>query len=431
MRPREVGSLSESDERFRNTSSEGRPAEAMQATAENRASGRPRVFGVTARAIPLSDGGGSLLEHGIDVALLMTPPANEPFAIRAPRGTLGTGRHFVLRCPGLERRRGALARTTAVAELGMNFDLITAEMVHSAAPQDRPSDEATTGTRLRPRASQAEQRSAAAAPAPNDPQEASDRASLTRVQQRACATAVEIGGVSTIASEVSMTLRSALQMGEPVRLTAPRGEVSPGVYFSIRYFDASGAKRAFVRAETVVAQPGMVDEVEATLIRPTTQAEERQSYRAAFEVFFTAEVQGPNGARNVRGGTIDLSAGGIGFRVSSRLAPGDRLRITDSTLPDLDGAQLVVVRSDSRDAQRYGAAFVEPNRGAGPLATLLGLDRAEREHRRRREIEEIRRTRGATAAPLTEADVVTLRNQRMRTRKHHDAVDPLDGHARA
>jgi hypothetical protein len=203
------------------------------------------------------------------------------------------------------------------------------------------------------------------------------------------------------------------------------------VYFSIRYFDASGAKRAFVRAETVVAQPGMVDEVEATLIRPTTQAEERQSYRAAFEVFFTAEVQGPNGARNVRGGTIDLSAGGIGFRVSSRLAPGDRLRITDSTLPDLDGAQLVVVRSDSRDAQRYGAAFVEPNRGAGPLATLLGLDRAEREHRRRREIEEIRRTRGATAAPLTEADVVTLRNQRMRTRKHHDAVDPLDGHARA
>jgi hypothetical protein len=419
--------LSESDEWFSNAGSEARPADAAHAKAENRASGRPRVFGVTARAIPLSDGGGSLLEHGIDVALLMTPPANEPFAIRAPRGTLGAGRHFVLRCPGLERQRGALARATAVSELGMSFDLITAEMVHSAAPQDRPSEEATTGTRLR---SRDEPRSDGPAPSTHDPRHAGARASRRGVEQRACATAVEIGGVSTIAAEVSMTLRSALEMGEPIRLTAPRGDIGPGVYFSIRYFDASGAKRALVRAETVVAQPGMVDEIEAMLIRPTTQAEERQSYRAAYEVFFTAEVQGPNGVRSVRGGTIDLSAGGIGFRVTSRLAPGDRLRITDPTLPDLDNAQLVVVRRDSRDAQRYGAAFVEPNRGAAPLALLLGVDQADREHRRRREIEEIRRKRDATAAPLTEADVLTLRNQRMRTRNHDDAVDPPDGHAR-
>jgi hypothetical protein len=226
--------------------------------------------------------------------------------------------------------------------------------------------------------------------------------------------------VSTIAVEVSMTLLSALQMGEPVKLTAPRGEIESGACFSLRYFDATGAKRGLVRAERVVAHPGMLDEIEATLIRPATPAEERQSYRASYETFFTAEVQGANGARTVRGKIVDLSSGGIGFRATASLVRGDRIRIADPTLPDLDGAELLVVRRDARDAQRYGAKFVKPNRGAEPVATVLGLDLAEREHRRRRQIEEIRRTRRGTATPLTDADIRTIRNRRMGTRNHSD-----------
>jgi hypothetical protein len=58
------------------------------------------------------------------------------------------------------------------------------------------------------------------------------------------------------------------------------------------------------------------------------------------------------------------------------------------------------------------------NRGAATLSTILGLEQAEREHRRRIQVEEIRRKRGATAAPLTEADIQTLRNRRMGTRDH-------------
>jgi hypothetical protein len=92
--------------------------------------------------------------------------------------------------------------------------------------------------------------------------------------------------------------------------------------------------------------------------------------------------------------------------------------IADPSLPDLDGAELLIVRRDARDRQRYGARFVTPDRGATTLSSILGLEQAEREHRRRVQIQEIRRNRGATAAPLTAADIQALRNRRMGTRDH-------------
>jgi hypothetical protein len=381
------------------------------------AAGRPRVFGVAGKVIPLPSEGGPALEQGVDVALLMTPRSHEPFTIRAPRGTLASGGHFVLHCTGIEGQRGALARATAVSELGIKFDVVTAEMVQSSETSTlegqgtaRLDEAGANGSRVPSQTQAADPRL--------DENLLERELQRARLKRRASASAVEIGGVTTIGFDVTTTLFTPVHMGEPVRLAAPRGEIPRGAYFALRYFDASGAKRGIVRAETVQAQPGMLDEIEATLIRLPTPAEERQSYRGSFECYFTGEVQGANGARTVRGRITDLSGGGIGFRVTSNLVPGERLRIADPSIPDLDGAELLITRRDPRDTQRYGARFVEPNRGATALAAILGLDQAEREHRRRIQIEEIRRTRGATAAPLTAADIKSLRNRRMGTRDH-------------
>jgi hypothetical protein len=377
--------------------------------------GRPRVFGVVARAIPISDDGGSWQEHGIDVALLMTPRPDEPFALRAPRGALGSGKRFVLRCPGLERERGALARATDVSELGLHFDLVTAEIVQPGEQRLAPNQQPTTGRKIAP-SSPGSDPTQPAADAPT----ARPEQHRGRLHQHASASAVQIGGVATIGADVSATLVTPVHMGQPVRLLAPRGEIATGTYFALRYFDSAGAKRALVRADTIGNRPGMLDEIEATLIRNPTQAEERQSYRVRFDRFFTAENIGPNGARTLRGRITDLSAGGVGFRATSTLAPGDHFRISDASLPELDGAMLILVRRDPRDLQRYGARFAEPNRGETTLAAILGLDRAEREQRRHAQIEAIRNARAATAAPLTDADIRTLRSRRMGTRIHEN-----------
>jgi hypothetical protein len=301
---------------------------------------------------------------------------------------------------------------TAVSELGIHFDLVTAEMVQSNETSAQGPPLEATPPRRPPHP-----------PAQPDTQPAHEKllardAERARLRRGASASAVELDGVTTIGVEVSTTLLTPVHMGELVTIVAPRDQIVRGAYFALRYFDATGAKRAIVRADTVRAQAGMLDEIDAALIRLPTRAEERQSYRAPFECYFTAEVRGSNGSRTVRGRITDLSAGGIGFRVTSNLTSGERLRIADPSLPDLDGAEMLVVRRDPRDTQRYGAQFVEPDRGSATLSAVLGLEQAEREHRRRTQIAEIRRTRGATAAPLTPADIDALRNRRMGTRKH-------------
>jgi hypothetical protein len=375
--------------------------------------GRPHVFALTARAIPLSSGGGSLREQGIDVALLMTPRVEEPFALRAPRGAIGAGRQFVLRCAGLERGRGALAQAMAVAEMGMHFDLVTAEIVRPNVSACQGV--ATTAASGTPRDVRGPTILPPSAKPSHDTllERGAERARLSR---RASASAVIIDGVTTIGIDVSATLTTPVQMGERVKILVPRGEIGRGTYFALRYFDSAGAKRAIVRADGVGAQAGMLDEIDAELIRLPTAAEERGSYRAPFEYYFSADVNGQNGARSVRGSITNLSASGIGFRVTSNLAAGETLCIADPSLPDLDGAVLLVVRRDPRDRQRYGARFVVPDRGAATLSAILGLEQAERAHRRRMQVDEIRRNRGATAAPLTAADIEALRNRRMRTR---------------
>jgi hypothetical protein len=381
--------------------------------------GRPRVFGVAARLIPLSSGGGSLLEQGIDVALLMTPRPDEPFAIRTPRGTLGADRHFVLRCQGLERTRGSLARSTAVSELGIHFDLVTAEIVHARDESvgQRRSITSARGLIASPPALIAP---IAVEDAPTLSERAASRATLER---HASATAVQISGIATIAGEVSVTLRSAVRIDAPIVLVAPRGEIARGAYFAVRYFDVSGAFRGLLRADTVRAAPGMLDLVEATLIRPPARAEERESYRAPFDRESMVDILAPAGTRTVRASFADISASGLGFSTASAIVPGHRIRIADPSLPELDGAELLVIRRDHRDPRRYGARFVVPNRGEASLSSILGLDRSERDHRRSLQMHEIRRGRGANAAPLTEAEIRTLRNRRMGTRDHESTEE--------
>jgi hypothetical protein len=383
--------------------------------------GRPHVFGVEASARLLSEDGSATLESEVAVALLMTPVAGEEFVVRVPRGTFGSGALFVLSCPGLAR--GALARTTFVAELvGVHYDLVTALMVHPAGdaraePQRTPRRDGQTARTDAIAKTKPPRTVAADLDTDARSLELMTNAQGPELRQRASASAVEIDGVATITAELSMTLLAPLQMGEPVKLSVSRGEITRGVYFALRYFDMSGAKRALVRADALRPLPGMLDEVEGVLIRVPTRAEERQSYRAPFERFFIAEVL-TRGARSMRGRITDLSAGGIGFCSPSKLEGGDWLRITDPSLPEIDGAELVVVRSGPRDAQRYGARFAESNRGAIALSTILGLNRSERERRRRLQAEAIRRSNKATAAPLSTTDTQALRNQRMGTRKH-------------
>jgi hypothetical protein len=346
-----------------------------------------------------------MLEQGIDVALLMTPRSDEPFSIRTPRGTLGANRQFVLRCQGLERTRGSLARSTAVSELGVHFDLVTAEIVH-------PGDE--TGARTR---SSTPSRSPVARPRPMlEPVTVEDAPTLTERavnraarERHASATAVQINGIPTIAGEVSVTLHSAVGSDAPI---------ATGAYFAVRYFDQSGAYRGLLRADVVKAAPGMLDLVEATLIRPPTRAEERGSYRSPFDRESTLDILAPAGTRTIRCYLTDISASGLGFNTTSTIVPGHRIRIADPSFPELDGAELLVIRRDHRDPRHYGARFVEANRGEATLGSILGLDRSEREHRRGLQIDAIRRGHGTTIAPVTEADIRSLRNRRMGTRDH-------------
>jgi hypothetical protein len=215
--------------------------------------------------------------------------------------------------------------------------------------------------------------------------------------------------------DTTVTVLTPVAVGVGLRLSVPRGEIVPGAYFALRYFDGSGAKRSVVRADGVRARPGMLDEVEAVLIGPPIPAPERQSYRAPFDLFFTAMIDTRAG-RRVVGRMIDVSGDGIGFRINATLEPDDRLHIADESLPHLDGAELIIVRSDPRDPQRHGARFAIPDRGAEILATMLGLDRAAHAHRRRIDLEAIRRSANGTASPVTETEVRQFLRRGMTTR---------------
>ena len=113
---------------------------------------------------------------------------------------------------------------------------------------------------------------------------------------------------------------------------------------------------------------------------------------------------------------VDLSAEGAGFQANAVLEPGDRVMVSDLSLPHLDGVELVVVRRDPKDARRYGALFAEPNRGASIISAMLDLDKQERTQQHRAHSDVFRRGGSGTARPVTHDDLDPPAVSGMRTR---------------
>jgi len=219
----------------------------------------------------------------------------------------------------------------------------------------------------------------------------------------ATAMGVTVDGIPTIAAETSVTIRSAVELGVPLELTAPRGAIPEGACFVLRFYNGDGAKRSLVRATGVRPLPGMTDAVDGVLLRAAMPAPEGASYRVRIDRFFVAEVV-TEGSRQVTGRLLDLSAGGVGLLLGGAKV-GDRLRFSTpgSSLPGLDGAEVVLVRRDPRDPQRFGGRFLEDGRGKRALATILDADRAERERLREAKREAARRSREFAEATMLES----------------------------
>jgi hypothetical protein len=373
---------------------------------------RPHVFAVEAQALPVPPTGSHTIAAEAEIKLLMTPGAEELLDLRAPRGTLSVGMRFVIRCGRASRAQLFLVRVLGVTELrGMHFDLVSAGLeqpTESARSASRSANDHTitpqaTTSRHDPSAP-SDARLQARSPAPEQPE----------IALHACANLIEVGGVSSIGTHVSVTLLAPVRVGERLVLAAPRDEIPAGVFLALRYFESTGARRGIMRVDAVRSVPGRCDEVEGELICAPTQAPERQSYRAPFDDLVTVELTGRG--RTAVAQLIDLSADGIGFRVDADLEPGDRIRIADHDLGGLAGAELIIVRRDACEPQRYGARFAETSRGAATLLARLDLDEAEHARRRRAQIAEIRRALDASAGPLSCTDVHGLGSRRMGTR---------------
>jgi hypothetical protein len=385
------------------------PAAVLVAPAVRR---RPHVFAVLAHALPLRSADTATIGARTEVALLMTPGGDTRFDLRTPRGTIDVGMRFVLRCASPTPAQ-LLVRAVAVSALGgMRFDLVTARIEHpidtgsSADTEERAANVAAAADAARRRAAAACDPRLRARPISQD---------IPESALRACVNSVQVDGATSIGPQMSVTLRAPVRGGEPIIISAPRNAIRAGGLLALRYFDASGARRGIMRVATVRPSPGMVDEIAGALIGAPTRAPERQSYRAPLHDPVAVEITS-RGGRAVIGQLIDISAGGIGVRFNAVIEEGDRIRIVDRDLPELDGAELVIVRRDPRDPQRYGARFLEQNRGATTLLARLDLGDAERIWRRRVQIEEIRHALDDSAGLHDGAADGRMPNERIRTR---------------
>jgi len=338
------------------------------------------------RIVPAEDSPGHALLHAqalpfasahdrssgplVEVGLLSAPTSAEPFMLRAPRGALVAGVLFGLRFLELGRMRLCLARALERSEpAGAGFDLVAAQLVRAIADEPRahePGDHRPT----------------------------------------------EVAGIRTLDSDTSIRLLTLVVSGAKLGLLAPRGTMHPGACFGLRYFDDAGAKRGLVRVDRMRSASALLDEIEGTLIGTPAPAPERESYRAPFDLLFTAELVRAD-SRPVIGRLTDLSADGVGIDVNAPLDPGDRIRIEDLSLPGLAGAELSIVRRDVHEGKRHGARFVEPNRGLFALASLLGLDRDDGSIGQELGTVDVARQREAIATPLSAREARDVLGQRI------------------
>ncbi len=331
-----------------------------------------------AQALPFGGANDPSSGRLVEVALLGAPAPGDPLVLRAPPGALAPGVLFGLRFLERGRMRLCLVRALEVSTpSGAGFDLVGAHLVRPIADDGASRDR--------------------------------DHRCVSEMAPSTGAGAADDAGIRTLDTETSIRLVSLVVPGEKLRLLAPPRQMNPGVCFGLRYFDAAGAKRGLVRVVGVRSRAGRLDEIDAVLIGTPRSAPGRESYRAPFDLLFTAELIRAD-MRPVIGRLTDLSADGVGIDVNARLEPGDRIRIDEPALPGLNGAELAIVRRDRHEGQRHGARFVEPNRGLSVLATLLGLDL---ERPARQGLGGVGRSREAIATPLTADEARDVLNQRI------------------
>jgi hypothetical protein len=364
------------------------------------------VFAIVAAAVPIPRAAGPTIREEVEVALLAIPRVGEDFWIRAPRGVVHAGALFVLRRSELGRPHIVLVRALSVTEsTGVRFDIVTARIESSEATPEGPLA-----------SSESEPAEVTETSARADCEAAKPRVDRQRVSPpRATANAVSAAGLKTIGGETRVSVLGPVAVGKPLKLGAARGKIPAGAYFALRYADDRGAKVALVRAISAQPAPGMLDTIRVDVLAPPEAVPERRSYRAPVDVYFTATLI-TRGSRRTLCRLVDLSAEGAGFQANAVLEPGDRLMVSDLSLPHLDGVELVVVRRDPQDARRYGALFAEPNRGASIISAMLDLDKQERTQEHRAQTDLFRRGGSGTARPVTREDLDPPVEAGMRTR---------------
>jgi hypothetical protein len=264
---------------------------------------RPHVFAVGAQALPLPSSDSYTIAAETEIALLMTPGADELLDLRTPRGTMGVGMRFVIRRARASREHLFLVRVLGVTELrGMHFDLVNARLeqpidrASSGSPttNDRPATSAGPAARPRP-----------AAAALHDPrlQARSPSQELPEFAHRACANTIDVGGLSSTGTHVSVTLLTPVRVGEQLILSAPRD----GAELSIVRRDALDPQRYGARftepkrgATTLLVRLDL-DEAEHMRRRRAQIEEIPRGLDASAGPFSPADIRGlPNGRMGTR-----------------------------------------------------------------------------------------------------------------------------------
>jgi hypothetical protein len=167
---------------------------------------------------------------------------------------------------------------------------------------------------------------------------------------------------------VSVRLLSPPQGGASCAVEVPSGSIPVGTCFAVRFF-AGSARRVVLSCASLAPGPGG-SEVLACDLLDDAAAPERQHARHSIDL----QVQGvveraesiPTGTRlDVR--LVNVSASGAMIATTVEFGHGDLVTLE---LPD-GPAAIEVFRRDAR-AGRWGARFVDPERGPSALQTLLG-----------------------------------------------------------
>ncbi len=175
----------------------------------------------------------------------------------------------------------------------------------------------------------------------------------------------------TISGPVSVRLLSPPQPDASCGVETPAGTIPVGSCFAVRFFSGS-ARRVVLGCASLAPGPGG-SEVLACDLLADAAAPERQHARHPIDRRVTAVVEK---AEAIPAGTrldvqlVNLSASGAMIATAVEFGHGDLIALE---LPD-GPAAIEIFRRDAR-AGRWGARFVDPERGRTALATLLEHER--------------------------------------------------------